>query len=147
LVDEDQKLIDFALQVLVRLEDETQYENVGTMRRAIAELDSKTRIVVERAQRHRLQADAFDIAHLDDSFTSMDPASVFRADTSGHESSTFGGDFGSANTTLDAELFGSWLEAQYFDVGVSYAESAPPAGKENPDFDGVVAEFLKQSWF
>ncbi|KAH8907644.1 hypothetical protein BR93DRAFT_865622, partial [Coniochaeta sp. PMI_546] len=48
LVDQDQNLVEFALQVLVRLEDETQYDKVGTMRRAIAELDSKTRIVVER---------------------------------------------------------------------------------------------------
>ncbi|OIW30719.1 hypothetical protein CONLIGDRAFT_289013 [Coniochaeta ligniaria NRRL 30616] len=147
LVDQDQKVIESALQVIKRLEDETQLDNLGGMRRAIVELDSKTRIVVERAQSRRLQADGFDIAQFDASFASMDPASFLGATNSSDDNSTFPGALGPTDSALDAELFGSWMEAQFFDVGAAHAEAALPAGKENPDFHGVVAEFLKQSWF
>lgn len=131
----------------MRLEDETQYDKVGTMRRAIAELDSKTRIVVERARSHRLQADVYDITQFDESVTSMGHTSVLGTGASSDGISAFAGDLGTTDTALDAELFGSWLETQFFDFGVSHAEAVPTAGKENPNFDGVVAEFLKQSWF
>lgn len=140
-------MVTFALQVLVRLEDETQLDKLGTMRRAIAELDSKTRIVVDKARSRHLQTDGFDIAGLDGAPTSMDPGSVLGISTTSDDSSSFAGGLGLTDATLDAELFGSWLEAQYFDVGISHAEAASPAGKEAPNFDGVVAEFLKQSWF
>lgn len=147
LVDEDQHLIDFALQVLERLEEETQHDGMGTMRRTIAELDAKTQIVVEKARSHRLQASAFGLGNSDPTFAFLDPILIHGTGASSGDDHAFAGDFGSANAVLDAELFGSWLETQFFDVGASLAESAPSSGKANPNFDGVVAEFLKQSWF
>ncbi|KAB5546938.1 fungal-specific transcription factor [Coniochaeta sp. 2T2.1] len=152
LVDEDLQLIDFSLQVLQRLEDGTGNAHVTTMHRAIAELDSKTRIVIDRARSNRLQADSngnpFVGGAFDDSF--MDPAYIPGTGSNSEESAFAAGAFASSGSALDAELFGSWMEAQLFDASVSYAETAPAAGaggQPKPNFDGVVATFLKQSWF
>lgn len=142
-VDADQKLIESALQILERLEEESAHEDLRTMRMAIAELDSKTRIVIDRARSHHL------LAQLDGNFNSMDPISFLDSGTSTDDSSAFAGDFVFNNTAMDTELFGSLLENQFFDTGVSRVDSALLDGKETPNFDSVVAVFLRQprSWF
>jgi hypothetical protein len=146
-VDEDQKLIDFCLHVIARLVQETGNDQLEVMRTAIAELDSKTRTVVERARSHRLQGEPFDVSHFDPGFAPTDPISLMDIGIRSVDDLALIGGESAANTALDTELFSSWLETQYFDVGVSLAESAHHAEKDTPDFEGVVATFLKQSWF
>lgn len=149
-LDEDQKLVKFAIDVINRIVDETQNESMAKMRNACVELDANTRIVVERAQSRSLRANAIDQEIVEFSGGLISNDQGLTLDSNGHgtgaSDSEFFGAMGLANEALDPELFASWLDEQFYST-VSPRPGYHDPLPADPNFDPVVAEFIKQRWF